>query len=88
MVLGFVLIIICGVYIATHARDMFGTMLAAGLTFLIGLQAFINVGVVTSALPNKNRRCQPLVTAARICSRCWRVLVCCSVWRGRRGRRN
>lgn len=53
VVLGFVLIIICGVYIATHARDMFGTMLAAGLTFLIGLQAFINVGVVTSALPNK-----------------------------------
>ncbi len=53
VVLGFVLIILCGVYIATHARDMFGTMLAAGITFLIGLQAFINIGVVTSALPNK-----------------------------------
>ena len=53
VVLGFVLIVICGVYIATHARDTFGTMLASGITFLIGLQAFINVGVVTSALPNK-----------------------------------
>ncbi len=53
VVLGFVLIIICGVYIATHARDTFGTMLASGITFLIGLQAFINIGVVTSALPNK-----------------------------------
>ena len=53
VVLGFVLIIICGVYIATQARDTFGTMLAAGITFLIGLQAFINIGVVTSALPNK-----------------------------------
>jgi cell division protein FtsW len=28
-------------------------MLATGITFLIGLQAFVNIGVVTSALPNK-----------------------------------
>ncbi len=53
VVLGFVLIVICGIYIAAHARDTFGTMLAAGITFLIGLQAFINIGVVTSTLPNK-----------------------------------
>lgn len=53
VVLAFVLIVICGLYIATHARDTFGTMLASGLTFLIGLQAFINIGVVTSTLPNK-----------------------------------
>jgi cell division protein FtsW len=53
VVVGFVVIVICGVYIATRARDTFGTMLAAGITFLIGLQAFINIGVVTSALPNK-----------------------------------
>ena len=53
VIIGFVLIIVCGIYIATHARDTFGTMLASGLTFLIGLQAFINIGVVTSALPNK-----------------------------------
>jgi len=53
VVVGFVLIVVCGVYIATRARDTFGTMLAAGITFLIGLQAFINIGVVTSALPNK-----------------------------------
>lgn len=53
VVIGFVIIVICGVYIATHARDTFGTMLAAGITLLIGLQAFINIGVVTSALPNK-----------------------------------
>ena len=53
VIIGFVLIVICGIYIATHARDAFGTMLASGVTFLIGLQAFINIGVVTSALPNK-----------------------------------
>jgi cell division protein FtsW len=36
-----------------NARDTFGLLLGAGITFLIGLQAFINIGVVTSALPNK-----------------------------------
>lgn len=53
VIIGFVLIVVTGVYIATRARDTFGTLLATGLTFLIGLQAFINIGVVTSALPNK-----------------------------------
>ncbi|HNT14230.1 MAG TPA: putative lipid II flippase FtsW [Verrucomicrobiota bacterium] len=53
VVLAFVLIFICGLYIASRARDPFGKMLAAGLSFLIGLQAFINIGVVTSTLPNK-----------------------------------
>ena len=53
VVIAFLLIVICGVYIATHARDTFGTMLASGITFLISLQAFINIGVVTNALPNK-----------------------------------
>lgn len=53
VLLAFVLIVICGIYIAVHARDTFGFLLGSGLTFLIGLQAFINIGVVTSALPNK-----------------------------------
>ncbi|MCO5052999.1 MAG: putative lipid II flippase FtsW [Verrucomicrobiae bacterium] len=53
VVLAFVLIFICGFYIASRARDTFGMMLAAGISFLIGLQAFINIGVVTSTLPNK-----------------------------------
>jgi cell division protein FtsW len=45
--------VICGVFIAWNARETFGLMLASGVTFLIGMQAFINIGVVTSALPNK-----------------------------------
>jgi cell division protein FtsW len=53
VVLGFVVIILCGVYIALNSRDTFGLLLGCGITFLIGLQAFINIGVVTSALPNK-----------------------------------
>jgi cell division protein FtsW len=53
VVLGFVAIVICGSYIAFNARDTFGLLLGSGITFLIGSQAFINIGVVTSALPNK-----------------------------------
>jgi cell division protein FtsW len=53
VVLAFAAIVICGLYIAWHSRDRFGMILGTGITFLIGLQAFINIGVVTSALPNK-----------------------------------
>lgn len=53
IVVAFVMIVVCGIYIALRAPDTFGFQLGCGLTFLIGLQAFINIGVVTSALPNK-----------------------------------
>lgn len=53
VVAAFVVIALCGIYIALHARDNFGGLLALGLTLLITLQAAINIGVVTSALPNK-----------------------------------
>jgi len=49
----YIVIAICGIYIAMHSRDTFGMLIAAGITFLIGFQAIINIGVVTSALPNK-----------------------------------
>jgi len=53
VVLAFVVIVICGIYIAVNAREPFGFLLGSGITLLIGLQAAINIGVVTSALPNK-----------------------------------
>ncbi|HEY3761165.1 MAG TPA: putative lipid II flippase FtsW [Verrucomicrobiae bacterium] len=53
IVLTFIIISICGIIIAMNAREPFGALLATGLTFLICLQAAINIGVVTSALPNK-----------------------------------
>jgi cell division protein FtsW len=53
VVAAFVIIAVCGVRISLHARDTFGGLLALGLTLLICLQAAINIGVVTSALPNK-----------------------------------
>jgi cell division protein FtsW len=43
----------CGLVIAWRARDQFGTLVATGITALIGFQALINIGVVTSALPCK-----------------------------------
>jgi cell division protein FtsW len=53
VVLAFLGISISGIYIAAHASDRFGMMLGLGITVLIALQAFINIGVVTMVLPNK-----------------------------------
>ena len=53
VVLGFILLVLCAIYISTRAPDTFGMLLGAGIGFLIGLQALINIGVVTSTLPNK-----------------------------------
>jgi cell division protein FtsW len=53
VVLTFLVLVICGFRIARRAPDIFGFLLASGLTWLIGLQAWINIAVVTSVLPNK-----------------------------------
>ncbi|MEI9865745.1 MAG: putative lipid II flippase FtsW [Limisphaerales bacterium] len=53
VILAFLMIVICGIYIALNARDQFGSQLATGIAFMISLQAFINIGVVTSVLPSK-----------------------------------
>jgi len=53
VVLGFVTILSCGLFIACSARDTFVLLLGSGISFLIALQALINIGVTTSALPNK-----------------------------------
>ncbi len=41
-----------GTLIAMKAPDMFGSLLAVGITSIIGLQAMINIAVVTSSMPN------------------------------------
>jgi len=53
VVVAFVAVFFCAISIAIKAPDTFGVLLGSGIAFLIGLQAFINIGVVTSALPNK-----------------------------------
>src|ERR1700731_4005966 len=49
----FVVVIVCGVMIAVHAKDRFGLLLGCGIVSLLGLQAAVNIGVTTSLLPNK-----------------------------------
>ena len=41
-----------GLTIAMHAKDKFGGLLALGLTFQVGLQALLNILVVTNTIPN------------------------------------
>lgn len=48
----FLLFIIRGVHIASKAPDKYGMMLATGLTVQIGLQALLNIAVVTNTIPN------------------------------------
>lgn len=49
----FVIIIVCGIMIALHAKDRFGLLLGCGVVSLLALQAAVNIGVTTSLLPNK-----------------------------------
>jgi cell division protein FtsW len=53
VLLAFMGIVACGLFIAWNASDTFGLLLGCGITFLIAFQAIVNIGVVTSALPNK-----------------------------------
>ena len=48
----FALLIIRGYWIALHARDRFGSLLAVGVTTQIALQVFLNIAVVTNLVPN------------------------------------
>ena len=47
----FIFLIVRGIKIATNAPDMFGTLLATGITSMIAIQAIVNIAVVTSSIP-------------------------------------
>ncbi len=49
----FIVIIVCGMQIALHAKDRFGLLVGCGIVSLLALQAAVNIGVTTSLLPNK-----------------------------------
>ncbi len=49
----YLVIFVCGMSIAVHAKDRFGMLMAFGVVALIGLQAMLNMGVTTALLPNK-----------------------------------
>lgn len=47
----FFILIWRGLRVSLSVPDSFGSLLAAGITFLIGIQVIINIGVVTGTLP-------------------------------------
>lgn len=47
----FAALILRGYWIALHARDRFGSLMVVGVTTLLALQTFLNMGVVTGLLP-------------------------------------
>ncbi|MDD2215434.1 MAG: putative lipid II flippase FtsW [Eubacteriales bacterium] len=56
--LGCLLLIICyivliwrGFHIALNAPDLFGTLVAAGITIMLAVQVILNIAVVTSSMP-------------------------------------
>ena len=49
----FMIIVWRGMHISLSVEDSFGSLLAFGLALLIGVQAIINIGVVTGTLPTK-----------------------------------
>lgn len=51
VILLFALFVWRGIVIAIKAQDNFGTLIAIGLTTMIGLQALINIAVVTNTIP-------------------------------------
>ena len=52
VVVAFIMIGVAGFSIAFYAPDRFGSLLAIGLSGFICFQAFFNIGVTTSLLPN------------------------------------
>lgn len=51
VILLFVLFVWRGIVISIKAQDSFGTLIGIGITTMIGLQALINIAVVTNTIP-------------------------------------
>ena len=49
----FFLLVQRGIRVALYAQDDFGRFLAFGIVVLLGIEAFVNIGVVTGLLPTK-----------------------------------
>ena len=51
VILAILIFVIAGIRTSIEARDMFTKLCAAGLTAFIGIQALVNIGGITRALP-------------------------------------
>lgn len=47
----YIVLIWRGVHISLNAPDMFGTLLASGITIMLAIQVILNIAVVTSSMP-------------------------------------
>jgi cell division protein FtsW len=47
----YILLIWRGIHIAIGAADLFGTLLASGITIMLAIQVLLNIAVVTSSVP-------------------------------------
>ena len=52
VILVFGMLVWRGVRVAMNARDMFGCLIATGITALIAVQVIINISVATNTMPN------------------------------------
>lgn len=53
VVFAFCVLVVCGLLLAARSPDLFGLLLGAGIITAIGVQAIINIAVVTNIVPNK-----------------------------------
>ena len=53
VVIAFYVLVVCGLLLAARAPDLFGLLLGTGIITVIGVQAIINMAVVTNVVPNK-----------------------------------
>jgi cell division protein FtsW len=53
IVLAFLVLVLCAGWVTVHAPDPSGVLLGTGITMMIGLQALMNLAVVTSLMPCK-----------------------------------
>lgn len=51
LLLAYGVLVIRGFSIATHAQDLFGALVAAGISGMVGIQVLINVAVNTNTIP-------------------------------------
>ena len=51
VVLAFLALVLCGVYASITAKDRFRALLTAGVVIVIGVQALLNVAVVSGSIP-------------------------------------
>ncbi len=51
LILAFIVLIWRGTHIALTAPDLFGTLLASGITIMVAVQVVLNIAVVTSSMP-------------------------------------